>query len=39
MTGQQWSETIVAVASVIAFAMIILGLAGALPWQSRRDRR
>ena len=36
MTGQQWSDTIVAVAVVFASAAIVLGLMGALPWQNRR---
>lgn len=38
MTGQQWSDTIVGVVVVIAFAVVVLGLAGALPWQNRRGR-
>jgi hypothetical protein len=38
MSGQQWSDTIFGVAVVIAFAVVVLGLAGALPWQNRKGK-
>jgi hypothetical protein len=39
VTGEQWSETIVAVASVISFTVMALGLMEALPWQRRKGKR
>jgi hypothetical protein len=36
--GEQWSATIVAVAALIAFAVVVLGLMDALPWQNRKGK-